>query len=656
MGPPPAALGLPVTNLPLPFPKFDASDKRWTAFRDPAVVNGGRGVKTDMGSVINGIQHSLAIKEEVKVEIKEYSISETEREEPPQSPPIPCLLPRIQLEMSYVDDDFALQFAEQSPYSNFTLAWALQQSFSSEAIRKYISSYEPKDVRAVIGLATVQGYPVLFYAVERNCAKTVRLLLELGCSPTARSLLYNVPVLGFAILHAENELLNTTDVVTTLLGLGADPTQVPNDMFTDYLRAPKGQRKQGIKKDQDPEPGWCIPEFRAALARTLNLTQRYFLAKAHRLKPPSGRAKQVAVAHKVTALFEAPYHLVGQAPATNMVLSRVFGHIALCANTPLVLLYAGPSGHGKTELAKQMGTLMSLETLIVDCTEMKYETDMFGPKAPYVGSAEGSPLNNYLAQQSGRRSIVFLDEFEKTTDAVRRALLLAFDSGIYNDRRNGKSLDCTRTIWVLATNMAESTIVKFYKTHMQDKSEAEQAKAPLSVLDSMLKKEFTAAMGAPLTGRFTLIVPFFPFSPNEQAVVVHKFILDFRDNIRRPIDLLENRLVGHIHLELGIQDGKISSWLAEMGYEEALGARSLQRVVQQLVHSKLADRYLEGDEVITEFVNDGGLQVYRIKLIKGEGAVEELVVEKIGVLDRGIERVIGVGSTILTMPGEFEIL
>ena len=76
-----------------------------------------------------------------------------------------------------------------------------------------------------------------------------------------------------------------------------------------------------------------------------------------------------------------------------------------------------------------MGTLMSVDTLVVDCTEMRHETDMFGPKHPYQGSAEGSPLNNYLAQQSGSRSIVFLDEFEKMTDNVRRALLLAFDSG-----------------------------------------------------------------------------------------------------------------------------------------------------------------------------------------------------------------------------------
>lgn len=310
----------------------------------------------------------------------------------------------------------------------------MQNSFSFEHLKKYLESYRTEEVRDKLNVKIEIhdiSLTVLFFAVERNCTKTVRLLLELGALPNARMAPRSVPVLAFAILHAENDLTNTTDVVTSLLGLGASPYDIPKDMWVDYMKAPRAVRDVNRPPELGSNPQWCVPEFRAALARTLNLTQRYFLAKTATLKRPSGRTKQVAAAHKVTALLEAPYHLIGQAHATDVLLSRVFGHIALCADMPLVLLYAGPSGHGKTELAKQMGTLMSVDTLVVDCTEMRYETDMFGPKHPYQGSAEGSPLNNYLVQQSGGRSIVFLDEFEKTTDNVRRALLLAFDSGTF---------------------------------------------------------------------------------------------------------------------------------------------------------------------------------------------------------------------------------
>ena len=132
-----------------------------------------------------------------------------------------------------------------------------------------------------------------------------------------------------------------------------------------------------------------------------------------------------------------------------------------------------------------------------------------------------------------------------------------------------------------------------------------------------------------MTGRFTLIVPFFPFSAPEQAVVAHKFILDFADKLRLPIDLLANRLVGHVYLALQ-NDGQVAEYLAEVGYEEALGARSLQRVVQRLVHVRVAERYVEGDEEIVEEANRGPLMKYLLRLDVGEGGVGEVVVSKVG--------------------------
>lgn len=76
-----------------------------------------------------------------------------------------------------------------------------------------------------------------------------------------------------------------------------------------------------------------------------------------------------------------------------------------------------------------MGELLSLELECIDCTELRYETDLFGPKKPYIGHELGSPLNNFLTRLTGRRCIVFLDEFEKTTRDVQNALLIPFDEG-----------------------------------------------------------------------------------------------------------------------------------------------------------------------------------------------------------------------------------
>ena len=91
--------------------------------------------------------------------------------------------------------------------------------------------------------------------------------------------------------------------------------------------------------------------------------------------------------------------------------------------------HIGPSGHGKTELARRLGLLLSLPIAIVDCTIIKQESDLFGHRPPFVGAKEGTPTNNFIAQHGGRKSIIFLDEFEKTTEDVHKSLLIPFDNG-----------------------------------------------------------------------------------------------------------------------------------------------------------------------------------------------------------------------------------
>ena len=109
-----------------------------------------------------------------------------------------------------------------------------------------------------------------------------------------------------------------------------------------------------------------------------------------------------------------------------------------------------------------MGDLLPLKMLVVDCTEMKYETDVFGPKVLYQDHERGTPLSNYLVEWSGKRSVIFLDEYDKTTDDVRKSMLLPFESDEYQDRRNHKPLDCTKTIWILAANFGVELITRFW--------------------------------------------------------------------------------------------------------------------------------------------------------------------------------------------------
>lgn len=106
-------------------------------------------------------------------------------------------------------------------------------------------------------------------------------------------------------------------------------------------------------------------------------------------------------------------------------MSHALHHIEM----PLVLLFTGPSGHGKTELAKRMGELLSLPLLKIDCTQLRFETDLFGAQAPYQGCQNGSLLNNFLTEWNGQKAVVFLDEFDKMSHDVYKSLLLLFDEG-----------------------------------------------------------------------------------------------------------------------------------------------------------------------------------------------------------------------------------
>lgn len=89
----------------------------------------------------------------------------------------------------------------------------------------------------------------------------------------------------------------------------------------------------------------------------------------------------------------------------------------------------GPSDHGKTEVGRRLGDLLNLKMMIVDMTQIKHETDLFGPYSPFVGYEKGSPLNNFFADNSGRRAIVMLDEIEKSRPKIMDANLIIFDEG-----------------------------------------------------------------------------------------------------------------------------------------------------------------------------------------------------------------------------------
>ncbi|KAG8529971.1 uncharacterized protein KY384_005453 [Bacidia gigantensis] len=514
-------------------------------------------------------------------------------------------------------------FVDYHDFHAEDLAWAIQSGLEPDSIERYLQKINARhrvpelnrSLKYQTGAKTVV-LPLLAFAVERNCPRIIRALCAAGASPNGRMQPHSVPLIAYAVLISEYEFSDTTNAVMALLAMGADPKNIPSDMWEEPVKAPR--------KDAEPMPmtlipsdGWCVPEIRKALARSLIFSQRYGLYKAANMAQPTERMLQVAKSGNITSLFEVLFHIIGQQGAIKEVLDSILDHYLFKRQTPLTMFFTGLSGHGKTELAKQMGCLLSLPIQIVDCTTMRRTTDMFGPSAPYQGYEEGSPLNNYLASHSNKPIVVFLDEFDKTTEDVRNAFLLPFESGFYEDRRDKRKIDCSKTIWILAGNIGTQTISDFWDSHMRNTTEQRKAKAPFHQLQERLQLEVVENIGGPLAGRLSRIIPYVPFDDLEMAAVAYKFMKQAKIDARKDIDVEKHQVFRHLVVSY-VDDGKIASSIAKQSYVPQLGARSLQMAVQRMIERNLSSCFLGSGKMVTDAKNSGPLESYEVRLIENE--------------------------------------
>ncbi|KAF1996576.1 P-loop containing nucleoside triphosphate hydrolase protein [Amniculicola lignicola CBS 123094] len=483
---------------------------------------------------------------------------------------------------------------------------AIQGGMSFQKIHSYLGYYDTTMVTRRIN-EEIQGVPSMFFVVASNNEMLLRLCVGYGGDVNATYGPRKIPLIGFAVINSDIIQNDTTLIVATLLSLGAKCTTIPKAFYSPFCTdlPIEGPDEADLHDIQDKNKQWCTSFVRSWLAKSLNLSQRYYLEKALHTKKASLRQKQVALRRNAEGLLGIHYFLIGQTMAARWLMQKLLSYMILPSKRPLVLVFAGPSGHGKTELARQLGHLLSLELEVVDCTIYNREMELFGGRAPFVGSERGTPLNNFLARKAGQKCVVFLDEFEKTTDDIHNALLIPFDKGEYQDRRNNGIVDCSKTLWILATNALDGTIMDFCRQHEKaifvDDNMDNLGKL-MKMLEKDLKTGFKGETSAPLTGRISSFVPFLPFTSGEQCVVAHKYILELAHRIRAPVSLSpgpDERLLGNVYLKVR-RDATVCKALAEEGYDRDLGARSLINAVKTEVEIAVVESYLEVDREIEE--------------------------------------------------------
>lgn len=242
------------------------------------------------------------------------------------------------------------------------LVGSMQNGASQQTIQNYLERFDRAKVRERIN-ENIDGFPAMFYVVETNKEELLRTWVAYGGNPTAIHKQSGIPLLAFAIMHSENIQTDTTLMTATLLSLGASPDVIPSAFYLPYIQdlSETGPKDDSLKDLGDESKKWCKGAGRVKLARTSTLSQRYYLERAAKTKKPSIRQTQVAQKRNAEPLLGIANFLIGQTMAAKTLLDKLLSHLTVPSKKPLVLVFAGPSGHGKTELARRLGSLLSLE-------------------------------------------------------------------------------------------------------------------------------------------------------------------------------------------------------------------------------------------------------------------------------------------------------
>ena len=232
-------------------------------------------------------------------------------------------------------------------------------------------------------------------------------------------------------------------------------------------------------------------------------------------------------------------------------------------------LFSGPTGVGKTEVARQLAQIMGIELKRFDMSEYMERhsvSRLIGAPPGYVGYDQGGLLTDAIDQNP--HCVLLLDEIEKAHPDLFNILLQVMDNGRLTDH-HGKTVDFRNVVLIMTTNAGAADMAR-QGIGFGDVSKEDAG-------DEAVKKMFTPEF----RNRLDAIVPFTYLGKQTVARVVDKFILQLE------LQLAEQ----NVHIQF---DSDARGWLADKGYDKLYGARPMARLIQEKIKQPLADELLFG--------------------------------------------------------------
>ncbi|EFQ99229.1 hypothetical protein MGYG_02243 [Nannizzia gypsea CBS 118893] len=417
------------------------------------------------------------------------------------------------------------------------------------------------------------------------CSRTdlVDLVIENGADPNGTVHNSEIPLLGSAILNRNSA---SVSIVRSLLAAGADPNSIPKSLWEHGIYT-----YQDLEADDDDEfMDSGLKALNDTLEESVNVSIKNCLFQATRTLPPLPASIEMYLLPFIKRISRIEHTLIGQRIAIKWVRMFLIMKFMTRTNAPLVMAFVGPAGHGKSSLAKELGTFIPISNL------KKVDLDDEEEEEEELSSNRSSPST------SSELQVIFVDKGDKAEYQRLLSFLEGEETWYYLNEESKVIIDRSSTLCIIAASSGEDRVMEYYdlnskelEVELADKTNWESRLH--HELELCVANDLEKEMGTSLAGHISCYIPFVPFSKTEAAVLAHSYLLKATDSLAEFHDSLHHSKQGEPDNVTFTLDAQVEACenLATTVYIIKLGARSIEQGVFKAVQSQMVQQYLKSD-------------------------------------------------------------